>query len=638
MIIDEEHSIENEDFERYEVDEIYAGITKVCLYIILAVLALVIGITLAVTGGEWTLIAATSIVFIFILALNSIVSSDTYNFVFGMSLCTLTALVLHHLVASNGIYNPVIMAMPGLVMVAIIFNNNALYRSLLVFSVLSIIGLGVGHELGYIATDQNGNDYLWQKIFLIVAITIAIASLVKALTVAMQKYVKKLHDRIQAYRTFWAHQKKQADYNSTIKIATAFACQSHFNSLLEKLTPPSNMLACLLVDIKNLDRVEISLGYTFEEKLLAQIAKKYHDIVCENTEVFLINGREFVFLSLQKSVSDIERLASQVLLCTSGNNDVGGHDIEVDARVGVALAPFNGSELETLLQCARLACTSSGHDSSNKITFFKDSMKAKVEMNYRLVSDMKSALDNKEFELYYQPKVDLETGNVVGAEALIRWDKPHAGFISPDDFIPLAEESGAIVEIGKWVLREACFQCKAWHDMGLSHLTIAINVSPVQFRRGNFPYIVMQALSDASLDSEFLDIEVTESALDDQGDGLRSQIRTLTSKGVAVSVDDFGTGYSNLGHLCRFKFACLKVDRSFVQNMHTNSQDLHIVQAILQMSNNLGLENVAEGVENAEHLQLLKALGCKYGQGYYWSKPLPSSEFIAFIKSTGLAA
>jgi EAL domain-containing protein (putative c-di-GMP-specific phosphodiesterase class I) len=246
--------------------------------------------------------------------------------------------------------------------------------------------------------------------------------------------------------------------------------------------------------------------------------------------------------------------------------------------------------------------------------------------------ELKTAIKQQEFELYYQPIVNLATNQFVGAEALIRWRK-NGILIPPNEFISVAEETGLIVEIGRWVLETACTECAKWQKNGLKGITVAVNLSPLQFKRGNLPNHVFRALQNAKLDPSLLELEITESLFIDDVKNIEQQIFLMVERGIYFAIDDFGTGYSNLNYLSKFNASTLKIDMSFVQGMWGNLQQQHIVNAIIKMSHLMELENVAEGVEDAETAAILKAQGCVYGQGYYWSKPLPAAEFVKLAQS-----
>ena len=250
-----------------------------------------------------------------------------------------------------------------------------------------------------------------------------------------------------------------------------------------------------------------------------------------------------------------------------------------------------------------------------------------------LTKALKGAIANDELVLHFQPKIDLSSGQIIGAEALIRWINPVHGFVPPTLFIPLAEQAGVITDITHWVIEQSVLACKQWHDLGFNKLCIAVNLSAEDFKRGSLSTHTMSALHKVDLPAHFLELELTESMLMDDINFIQKQINELRSLGISFSIDDFGTGYSNLGYLTKFNVSTLKLDRSFVMNICQSTNELQIVKAITGMSKSLGITNVAEGVEDKETACVLANLGCEMGQGYYWSKPLPQEAFIALLSA-----
>lgn len=620
----------NNELDISYLDKFYKKITRFFLRFLFFCLTITLSILISLEASTYNIVTVVIFLALF-LAMDYIVSSDTYSLVFGMSLWSLVILVTNFSWNLNGIYNSSIIMLPGAIMLAIIFNQNTLAYCLLAFIILTCIMLGVGHTENIITLQGVEKANVWPRVTFTIILIVVLSGMMRYFFIVIEEYLKSLQRKLKIYKKLHERYKSEIGFDKQMQMPTEYSCNHVFSEFIKTLNSPSSILSCQLITIKNIDQLKFSLGHNIAIKLLALLGQKLTEFNDNNTRAFLFRGNEFVILSKVKGTDDADKLAHRILLCITESMTVEDHEIELIASIGVALAPYDGMTLDALLKAAHQACDQSNNAFSSSYIFFNEAMRAKSDFNYLLIKDMKQALINGEFELHYQPKIHLENSKVTGVEALIRWNKKGKGMIPPDLFIPLAEESGLIVEIGKWVLREACTQCKQWHQQGLPKLTIAVNVSPIQFRKGNFPYIVMQALHDADLKPEFLEIEITESALGDQYLTVRSQIINLASKGISIAVDDFGTGYSNLGYLNQFNISCLKIDQSFIRNSHNNYQDLHIIKAIIEMSKGLGIYNVAEGVEELEHLQLLKVLGCAYGQGYYWSKPLANSQFIEFM-------
>jgi EAL domain-containing protein (putative c-di-GMP-specific phosphodiesterase class I) len=308
------------------------------------------------------------------------------------------------------------------------------------------------------------------------------------------------------------------------------------------------------------------------------------------------------------------------------------YDFELNCSIGGAVTPFDGQTFEELNRKASFAVYKAREEESHSYHFYESDMEASINKRLNMNHELKIAIEQQQFELYYQPKVNLATNQFVGAEALIRWRKGDT-IIYPNEFIPVAEESGLIVEIGRWALETACAECAKWQKNELKGMTVAVNLSPIQFKRGNLPSHVFRALQKEELDPNLLDLEITESLFIEDAEHIERQIYLMVERGIYFAIDDFGTGYSNLNYLSKFNASSLKIDMSFVRNMEGNIQLQHIVNAIIKMSQVMELENVAEGVENAETAAILKAQGCLYGQGYYWSKPLPASEFVQLARA-----
>jgi EAL domain-containing protein (putative c-di-GMP-specific phosphodiesterase class I) len=323
--------------------------------------------------------------------------------------------------------------------------------------------------------------------------------------------------------------------------------------------------------------------------------------------------------------------ARRVLKKLADPRKVGELDLHVTASVGVSVYPDDGPDAETLIKNADTAMYQAKASGRKTFQFFTQEMNVNAVERQTIEEDLRHALGNHEFALHYQPKVNLKTGAIVGVEALIRWAHPTRGPLLPGKFIPVAEETGLILSIGAWVLREACLQAKSWKDAGLSPGTMAVNVSTVQFRDKGFLSDLISILRKTGLDPRSLELEVTESVLMRNTEASVSILRAVRDIGIRVAVDDFGTGYSSLSYLRRFPLDSLKIDQSFLRKIHVAPDDSIIVSAIIGMGRNIGLRVIAEGVETAEELAFLKANDCDEAQGYYFSRPVPAAEFVKLL-------
>ena len=296
--------------------------------------------------------------------------------------------------------------------------------------------------------------------------------------------------------------------------------------------------------------------------------------------------------------------------------------------------PSDGNDYETLLRLSDIAVYHAKELGRNALCCFDPTMNANAQQNLRLISELRGALQRQEFVLHYQPVINLNNGQWVGAEALVRWQHPTRGLVPPNDFIPAAEKSGIIVALGEWVLNEACQQLVQWQSEGLGEFFVAVNLSPVQFRRGAAEKVVQDALRRSGLQAKNLGLEITESTLVHDSPQLMQSLQNLKALGVKFSIDDFGTGYSNLSYLQRFAVDNVKIDQSFVMNLQHDPQKQSIVNAIIQMAKSMNLQTTAEGIEDEATAQTLLDLGCALGQGYYYSRPLPADRFRLLISDS----
>jgi diguanylate cyclase (GGDEF)-like protein len=392
-------------------------------------------------------------------------------------------------------------------------------------------------------------------------------------------------------------------------------------------------VAMLYLDLDNFKNVNDTLGHSSGDTLLKLVSGRLRALLRTGDTVARLGGDEFLLL-----VTDVEDgaavadIATHVVDGLMAPFEVIGMEIFAGCSLGITMFPADGGDFDSLLKKADIAMYRAKESGRNGYRFWDGEMNASVVEHVQLLSAMRVAIAQEHFTLSYQPQFDLLTGRLVGAEALIRWKHAELGNISPVRFIPLAERSGLIIPIGDWVLREACTQAQRWRLAGSTDLTISVNVSPVQFRRGNVQASVAQALAESGLPSSSLELELTESLLIQDSLSLVESLASLRRMGVRFAIDDFGTGYSNLAYLKRFEVERLKIDQTFVRRLTDDVQDQAIVRAIVQMAASLNLFTVAEGVEDAATLALLGELGCQQGQGFHWSPAVPAADFQAFLE------
>lgn len=397
-------------------------------------------------------------------------------------------------------------------------------------------------------------------------------------------------------------------------------------------------LAVLFVDVDRFKHINDSLGHAVGDELLLSVAGRLVASVRGSDTVCRQGGDEFVILlSNIAQAEDAARSANKVLNALGAPHHIKDHELQITASIGIAVYPVDGIDAETLVRNADIAMLHAKSNGRNNYQLFRPEMNEYAFERRSLESGLRHALERHEFVLHYQPKMNLETRTITGAEALIRWRQPGQGFVLPDKFIPIAEQCGHIVPIGHWVLREACRQAQRWLHAELAPLHVAINVSSVELRSKGFLQGVRDVLRDTGMDARNLEFELTETALMQDPASTIAVLHELKEMGVRLTLDDFGTGYSSLSYLKRFPIDALKIDKSFVRGLCSNSGDANIVNAVIHMGKSFGLRVIAEGVETQEQFLRLRAQKCAEGQGYYFKEPLAAHEFATLLES-GLTA
>jgi diguanylate cyclase len=391
--------------------------------------------------------------------------------------------------------------------------------------------------------------------------------------------------------------------------------------------------ALLVLNVDRLKSVNDSLGHEAGDRLLCELAARLRAVLRRGDVLGRLAGDEFTVLAREiHDAHDAQIVIDKVQAAVAKPFAIGTQDVHVSLGIGVSMYPQDGPTFELLLRRAETAMRYAKHSARGSFRLYAAEMSSVADERWALETDLRHALALGQLEVHYQPKVDIATNRVRSAEALIRWRHPVRGLVPPGVFIPVAEETGLIVAIGEWVLREACRQVRAWLDAGVSPVRIAVNLSARQFRDHDLAAVVRCALEDARLEPGYLELELTESAVMHDAEQSAATLETLSTMGVHISIDDFGTGYSSLSHLRRFPLDKLKIDRSFVRELLSNPDDVAIVTAIISLAHGLRLRVVAEGVETADQLQFLRDLGCDQYQGFYCSPAVPPDEFATLLQ------
>ena len=400
----------------------------------------------------------------------------------------------------------------------------------------------------------------------------------------------------------------------------------------------------IMLDLDMFTRINSTLGYAIGDELLKLVSHRIVDALRNTdsvsrlsdaaavTTIYRLGGDEFgILLSGLDCTEFTGRIIKRVIDSITPQIDIQGHEIHLSCSAGISLYPGDGTSADTLLMNASTALYYAKLQGQNHYQFYDEDLNRDSLKNLKIENDLRHALERNELDLYYQPKIDLVSGKVNSVEALVRWRHPEIGMIPPDKFIPIAEETGLITSLGYWVLETACRQVRQWQDAGYEHLTVAVNLSAIQFRQHDLLEQVHNTLDATGICAHQLELEITESTIMNNIDTAASTMRALHCSGVRISIDDFGTGYSSLSHLKRFPINTVKIDRSFIRDITTDSDDAAIVSAIITMAHNMGLKVIAEGVETQEQLDFLRSRECEEVQGFLFSPPVPHHEAYALL-------
>ncbi len=404
------------------------------------------------------------------------------------------------------------------------------------------------------------------------------------------------------------------------------------------------IFALLFLDLDRFKRINDTLGHHAGDLLLKQVAKTLRRCIrgCDtvttgnvkksDSVIARLGGDEFtILLSNIRNPGNAALVARRIIREITVAHTLDGHEISVTTSIGVSLFPQDGEDSEILLKNADSAMYHAKGNGRNNYQFYTEALNRKAIERFRIERDLKKALENDQLILYYQPQIDLSTRKIIGAEALIRWIHPEKGLIPPNDFIPVAEESGQIIEINKWVLKTACWQNRHWRESGLPLISIAVNLSGYKLSDQNIVRTVTNALEHSSIDPQSLEIEITENVLMQETEATIATLEGLKGLNLRIALDDFGTGYSSLSYLAAFPVDTIKIDRSFVMESTTDHKKLIIIKAIIAMGQSLGKTIVAEGIETREQFELIRLHGCDQGQGYYFSPPVPEDRFAELL-------
>ena len=548
----------------------------------------------------------------------------------NLTLATLTLLTIAMMWTFQGLHDGAMLAFPGILVFAAILGSGRLFAALATTMVLAM-GLVLAASL------QGWHTFVVQEVTVgmlvgLVAVLVGSAFGIWVLAQDLRRTLVQLKEENLRVVQSQAHIDFLANFDGLTGLPHRVLGRDYLQMAISQAQRTDSFAAILHLDLDNFKTINDSLGHRAGDQLLLDARDRIQGALHPADTLCRQAGDEFlVILGNLPSGDEAAAGATRIMAALAEPFRVQGMDVPMTASLGLALYPEDGLDFDTLLQKADTAMYQAKAQGRNHFRFFDPGMNTTMVEYLHLASGLHAAVQRQELVLHYQPQVHLGSGRIVGAEALLRWHHPERGLLLPDRFIPAAERSGQIGEIGKWALEEACRQARKWREEGLD-LVMSVNLSPVQFKRDDLESTVRMALAEAGIPASCIELELTESMLIDDSPALTHKLRNLRAMGLSFSIDDFGTGYSNLSYLQRFEVERLKIDQSIVKRLTQGPQDEALVLAVIQMAKSLHLGTVAEGIEDGPTLKRLEAMGCDLGQGFHWSKAIPAGEFMTFLQ------
>lgn len=408
------------------------------------------------------------------------------------------------------------------------------------------------------------------------------------------------------------------------------ALNEHFPEVIQDAKRKKQKVAVLSIELERFKKVNENYGAAVGDILLNEAANRISYFINDSSYLYKLNGENFIFVVQNTTKELIQTVAMKIIHILKEPLNIGDFEFSISASIGISCYPNDGDHVEELLRKSNQALFYLKERGRSGYRFYQSEMEDQFRNTALMEAHLRRAIEKDELMVYYQPQIDLETEKITSFEALLRWQNPKFGFVSPDKFIPIAEESGLIIEIGDWVLEQACQQLREWEKENITNVRIAVNISPKQFREDKLASKILQYLKKYDVSPECLELEITESSMTDAEDTMII-LKQLKSMGLIISIDDFGTGYSSLSYIKRYPIDIIKIDQSFIRDMDTDEKDRAIAKTIIHLAHSLGLDVIAEGVEKKEHVGFLKDNQCKKAQGFLFSKPLPLRELMKKI-------
>lgn len=545
--------------------------------------------------------------------------------------CWLTAFLTGLMWRYQGLTDEAVFGYPCVLMFAALMGVPRLFISLLVFMLCNILLLGLVNQLGYVHHHSGKTDLHTAALLglILVLISFGIWLLLKDLN----RLVHDLQNENQRVVESQQQIRQLINHDTLTGLPNRVLARERFNQALQ-LATHGQLTGLMFVDLDHFKHVNDTLGHYAGDQLLQHVASHLRQALRLSDTVCRISGDEFlVIVAGCGSRQEIERLAQKILQAVHLPVQVEDNQLRPTCSIGVVIAPHDGVSFDVLSQKADLAMYRAKEPGRNAYSFYDASLADTSGQTFNLLNDLQVGLKNQQFELWYQPIVSLSDRTVVGAEALLRWNHPTQGLVMPNDFIPLAEQSGLMAELGLWVLQQACVDCQHWNLQFEAAVGVSVNISPIQFARGDLEQQVLDSLDRSELPGELLQLELTESLLLENSQRFNLGLAVLRSRGVRLAIDDFGTGYSNLAYLRDFAVHTLKIDRSFMQQLSFEPRQQMLVSTMVKLAANLEMNVVAEGIEDEQTAQLLTVMHCPLGQGYLWGRPMRLADFHQYLST-----
>ena len=550
----------------------------------------------------------------------------------SLVLLVITLVISFSMWSSQGLYSGALLAFPTLLVIAGIIASRRVFAVLLalMLSVVGVITYTAMAGLKLYQAQPMGPGRL-----VVVSAILAISAIaIWVLMSDLHATRRRLYSKAQHLKRSEAQRSHLAQHDPLTNLPNRLVTANLVTKAIDSAAEKGRQVGLLLLDIDNFKAINDSLGYAAGDELLKDVAARLQLIVREADTISRQGGDEFIMvLSDQDAGASAVSVAQRVQDVVCEPFFLNDMQLTVSMSIGIALYPRDGNDFASLLRKAELATQKAKATGRNRFFLFNKEMDVNTRERLSIQQDLRKALGRNEFVLHFQPIIRMGSGKLIGAEALLRWNHPEHGLLGPDRFIALAEQTGLITDIGIWVLNQACQQAKRWQARGAGSLCVSVNLSAVQFQRGDLEAAILEALSNVDLPPALLELELTESMLLETSAHIQQRLMRLKKMGIKLAIDDFGTGYSNLSYLQRFQVDKLKIDKSFVTQLASSEPNQAIVKAIIQMAHSLNLETTAEGIEDRQVQDILAALGCNLGQGYLYAKPMPADDFMHFSRA-----